>query len=47
MENNSLTIIEQFHELEKQCLGYDNYVNCSDEAYIKTLEGLRQLVVQI
>eukprot|EP00347_Sterkiella_histriomuscorum_P001695 403371033 len=41
------TLIEQFHELEKACLGFENYVNCNDEAYFETLEKLRKLVVQI
>jgi len=47
MEQNYKTIIEEFHELEKQCIGYDNYINCSDEAYVETLEKLRKLVVRI
>ena len=33
--------MEKFHELEKECLGFENYVNCDDEHYVKTLEGLR------
>ena len=43
MENNNhdLTLIEQFHELEKECIGFENYVNCNDEAYINVLEKLR------
>ena len=44
MENHK-TLIEEFHDLEKACLGFENYVNCNDEAYIDTLEKLRQLVV--
>ena len=41
------TIEDKFHELEKQCIGYDNYVDCDDEHYLKTLEGLRNLVTEI
>ncbi|CDW90728.1 c2 domain containing protein [Stylonychia lemnae] len=46
MENNK-TLVDEFHELEKACLGYENFINCNDESYIDTLEKLRQLVVRI
>ena len=47
MEMDSGTnILDRFHELEKECLGYDNFVNCDDEHYIKTLEGLSLDTVQ-
>jgi len=45
MEGASLA--DRFHELEKQCIGFDNYINCEDKFYIETLEGLRQLVIAI
>lgn len=45
MEGKSL--VDQFHDLEKICIGYDNYENCNDESYLDTLEKLRQLVIQI
>jgi hypothetical protein len=32
---------EAFHKIEIKCIGYDNYVDCSDENYIATLEELR------
>ena len=35
------TLADQFHDLEKICVGYENYINCSDESYIETLEKLR------
>ena len=38
---------EEFHRLEKECVGFDNYVNCEDKYYIKTFEGLRRLVTEI
>jgi hypothetical protein len=47
MENKQDDINETFHRLEKECIGYDNYVDCDDEHYTKTLEGLRQLVTDI
>ena len=39
--------MEQFHKLEKECIGFDNGVNCDDEHYLETLEGLRELVAEI
>lgn len=45
--NNQNDIYEKMHELEKECIGYDNYVNCDDEHYLKTLEGIRKLVDQV
>jgi|APCry1669190288_1035285.scaffolds.fasta_scaffold27713_1 hypothetical protein len=26
----SLDVIEMFHILEKECIGYENFVNCDD-----------------
>jgi hypothetical protein len=46
-EEEGIPIMDRFHELEKQCLGYENYVNCEDKYYLETLEKLRRLVVQI
>jgi hypothetical protein len=43
----NLDVIEMFHILEKECIGYENFVNCDDKHYIKTLENLRRLVVKI
>lgn len=45
MEGRSLE--DRFHEFEKQCIGFENYINCEDKFYIETLEGLRQLVIAI
>jgi hypothetical protein len=45
--NNQNEMIEKMHELEKQCIGFDNYINCGDEQYIKTLDGLRALVTKV
>ena len=44
MESKQDDINENFHKLEKECIGYDNYVDNDDEHYVKTLEGLRKLV---
>ena len=36
------------HELEKECIGFDNFVNCDDdEHYLKTLDNLRKLVIKV
>jgi molecular chaperone DnaK (HSP70) len=40
-------VLEKFHQLEKDCIGYDNYVNCGEENFKKTLEKLRLLVCDI
>ena len=47
MESKKFDTNEQFHKLEKECIGYDNFVDCDDEHYIKTLEELRKLVTDI
>jgi hypothetical protein len=46
-EDNQKDIIDVMHQLEKECIGYDNYVNCDDEHYLKTLEGLRKVIIRI
>jgi hypothetical protein len=43
----NLDVIELFHILEKECIGYENFVNCDDMHFTKTLENLRRLVVKI
>jgi len=39
--------MDLFHKLEKECIGYENFVNCDDKNYCETLEKLRRLVVRI
>jgi hypothetical protein len=34
-------VIEQFHQLEKDCIAFDNGVNNEDRYYLKTLDQLR------
>jgi hypothetical protein len=46
-EEETMTIMERFHKLEKECLGFENYINCEDSYYLDTLERLRRLVVSI
>ena len=43
----NIDIVEFFHKLEKECIGYENFVNCDDKHYLKTLENLRKLVIKI
>ena len=43
----NIDAVELFHILEKECIGYENFVNCDDKHYMKTLENLRRLVVKI
>jgi hypothetical protein len=40
-------IMEKFHELEKQVLGFENFINCDDDHYLATLEKLRLVVRDI
>ena len=36
-----------FHRLEKECVGYEDYVNADEEHFLATLEGLKSLVESI
>jgi len=47
VEETSGSIVEEFHRLEKECVGYDDYVNADEEHFIRTLDGLKSLVVSI
>jgi hypothetical protein len=47
MESFNSELCDKFHRLEKECIGYDNYVDADDEHYLKTLEGLRKVVGEI
>ena len=48
MEGGSAkSLLDEFHELEKACIGYENFVNNEEKNYIDTLEKLRQLVTRI
>jgi hypothetical protein len=41
------TLEEQFLKLEKRIVGYDDYINCEEEHYKETLEGMDALVERI
>jgi len=45
-ENDS-DLLRNFHKLEKECVGYDDYINASEENFLKTLDGLKALVKEI
>lgn len=47
MEDSGKTVQEDFFELEKQCIGYENGIDCDDKSYKDTLEKLRQVVIRI
>jgi hypothetical protein len=42
-----LSIADDFHKLEKECVGYNDYVNADEEHYLATLDGIRLLVERI
>ncbi len=44
---NPQQIQEEFQILERECIGYEDYVNCEEKNYLTTLERLRKLVVCI
>ena len=39
--------MNEFHKLEKECVGYEDYVNATEENFLKTLEGLKALVAEV
>ena len=39
--------MDKFHKLEKDCVGFENYVNADEEHYLKALESLRKLIGDI
>ncbi len=41
------TLEEEFLKLEKRVVGYDDYINCEEEHYKATLEGIDALVERI
>lgn len=45
--NTQEEVLDKFHKLEKTCIGYDNYIDCGEENFKKTLEDLRLLVCDI
>jgi hypothetical protein len=36
-----------FLQLEKKCIGFENYIDADEEHYIKALDGLKALVKDI
>lgn len=44
---DNLDAAEMFYILEKECIGCENFVNCDNKHYSKTLENLRRLVIKI
>ena len=47
VDEASSSIVEEFHRLEQECVGYDDYVNADEEHFLATLEGLKSLVESI
>jgi exonuclease VII small subunit len=42
-----MTVIDAFFTLEKMVAGYNDYIDCSEESFKKTLESLENLVTRI
>ena len=47
METESKSLVEDFHKLEKQCVGYDDYINADEEHFLKTIDGFKSLVEEV
>ena len=47
VSNTEQEVLDKFHKIEKDCIGYENMVNNEDKFYIKTLNEVRQLVNDI
>ena len=47
VDSSTLSIADDFHKLEKECVGYNDYVNADEEHYLATLDGIRLLVERI
>ena len=44
---DGMDTVDLFHSLEKTVLGYDDYENCFEKHFNRTLEGLQKLTVKI
>jgi hypothetical protein len=42
VESDSL--VDKFHKLEKACVGYEDFINATEANYLKTLDGLKEVV---
>ena len=40
-------VVEKMHQLEKECIGYENYINAEEKNYVNTLENLRKIIGEI
>ena len=47
MEKESSSLVEAFHTLEKEVVGYEDYINADEEHFLKTMEGFKSLVEDI
>jgi len=42
-----MSITDAFYALEKQVAGYNDYLDCTEESFAKTLESFEGLVARI
>ena len=47
VDSSSSSIADDFHKLEKECVGYNDYVNADEEHFLATNDGLSLLVERI
>lgn len=42
-----MTIVDAFHTLELRVAGFNDYVDCTDEAFSQTMKGFEDLVKRV
>ena len=47
VEKESSSLVEAFHKLEKEVVGYEDYVNADEEHFLATMDGFKSLVEEI
>ena len=40
-------LVEEFHRIEQECVGYEDYINADEEHFLATIDGLKSLVENI
>ena len=44
---DGMDTVDLFHSLEKTIVGYEDYENCFEKHFNRTLEGLQKLTIKI
>jgi hypothetical protein len=46
-DTSQMSILDAFHTLEKRVAGFNDYIDCSEEAFKKTMVGFEDLVKRV